>query len=342
MDLLKRTRHSRNHKRVKSQSQRKIVTYSYLLARSLSGSMFNSKLSFSSKLSVQAAGESASVQMTGECHRQGMAKAGSLTLPICIESVRQDNVDVIGTPVTALSFDQQMTTILSWAKSRLSKIVLVANVHMLVEGVKDSTFATILKRADLVTPDGMPLVWMIKKLTGRNQERVAGMDILLSLCKSAEAENVGVYFFGSTPKTLDTIREKLTVDFPNLPIAGMETLPFAKVFTPEQDQQIVQSINQSGAGIVFVALGCPKQERWMFKNREHVRSVMIGVGGAFPVYAGLKKWAPRWVRQSGLEWLYRFLQEPRRLWKRYLVTNSHFIWLALKQVLVTKPTHMRN
>ncbi|MGD1900417.1 MAG: WecB/TagA/CpsF family glycosyltransferase [Phormidesmis sp.] len=226
-----------------------------------------------------------------------------------------------------------MSTILGWAKQRLSKTVLVANAHMLVEGVKDEAFSTVLKRADIVTPDGMPLVWMIRLLTGKAQDRVAGMDILLSLCDRAEAENVGVYFFGAEQATLDIMRQKLTAQFPKLTISGMKTLPFCKTFTAEQDQEVAQAINESGAGIVFVALGCPKQERWMSKNKDQVNAVMIGVGGAFSVYAGLKKWAPMWIRQSGLEWLYRFLQEPKRLWKRYLTTNSRFVWLALKQLV---------
>jgi len=243
-------------------------------------------------------------------------------------------VEILGTSVSTLSFDEQIQQMVTWATNRLSKTVLVANVHMLVEAHKDKAFAQVLAAADLVTPDGMPLVWMSQWLTKKRQDRVAGMDILLALSQKAEAQGIGVYFFGAEPATLQLMRRKLAEAFPQLNIAGMKTLPFCDTFTPAQNDMIVQSINESGAGIVFVALGCPKQEKWMCQNRDRVNAVMIGVGGAFSVYAGLKKWAPVWVRSMGLEWLYRLCQEPKRLWKRYLITNSIFLALAMKAYLI--------
>jgi len=241
-------------------------------------------------------------------------------------------VSVTGAPVSTLTFDDQMQLIMRWAKAHVSKVVCVANVHMIMEAHWHSDFNTVLESADLVTPDGMPLVWMIKMLGAYNPSRVAGMDILLSLCKSAPEQNVSVFFLGSQEEILDRMGEKLRDEFPNLKVAGMQPLPFRPV-TPEEDEEIIQCINRSGASIVFVSLGCPKQEFWMTQHKDKVQAVMIGLGGAFPVYAGIHKRAPRLVRDCGLEWLYRLLQEPRRLWGRYSKTIPPFIYLAAKQLL---------
>jgi N-acetylglucosaminyldiphosphoundecaprenol N-acetyl-beta-D-mannosaminyltransferase len=239
---------------------------------------------------------------------------------------------VIGFPVTALSFDDQITLMVDWATQRLSKTVCIANVHMLVEAYQNSSFAEILKRSDLVTPDGMPLVWMLRLMGVSNQDRIAGLDVLQAICQRAPSYNISVFFLGSEQVILDRIKTRLQQDFPTLQIAGMEPLPFRQC-TVEEDSALVQRLNQSGAGIVFVSLGCPKQERWMAQHKGQVHAVMIGLGGAFPVYAGLLRRAPRLVRSVGLEWLYRLMQEPRRLWKRYSTTIPIFLWLASKQLL---------
>jgi N-acetylglucosaminyldiphosphoundecaprenol N-acetyl-beta-D-mannosaminyltransferase len=242
---------------------------------------------------------------------------------------------VIGFPITALRFDAQIDLILKWASNRMSKVVCVANVHMLMEAHSDPTFASVLERADLVTPDGMPLVWLMKLMGAAHQDRVAGMDIFIALCERMAAEDISVFFLGSQKEILERISKRLGKEFPNLKIAGMEPLPF-RPLTLEEDETIVQKINTSGASIVLVSLGCPKQEAWMNQHKGKVQAVMLGLGGVFPVYAGLHKWAPIWVRQSGLEWLYRLAQEPRRLWKRYFATIPPFIYLALKQVLISR------
>jgi N-acetylglucosaminyldiphosphoundecaprenol N-acetyl-beta-D-mannosaminyltransferase len=238
---------------------------------------------------------------------------------------------VIGAPVTALPFNAQTELICEWAKQRLSRFVCVANVHMTVEAHWHPEFASVLHKADLVTPDGMPLVWMLKLLGAKRQNRVAGMDLLLSLCQSASESNIPVFFVGSQRQILDRMRTKLTANFPNLQIAGMEPLPFRPLTEGEQDNML-QTIEDSGAGMVFVSLGCPKQEYWMSKVNGRVNAVMLGIGGVFPVYAGIQKHAPKWVREIGMEWFYRLVQEPRRLWKRYLTTNVTFIRLALVQL----------
>ena len=238
---------------------------------------------------------------------------------------------VIGSSVTALPFDTQMNVIVGWAKKRLSKMVCVANAHMLVEAHWNPEFAEVLENADIVTSDGMPIVWMMKLLGVRSQERVAGMDILMELCRLSVQENLKVYFVGCQQSVLDRMRARLEIDFPKLAVAGMEPLPFRPMTTEEEDD-VLAHIQTSGANLVFVSLGCPKQEKWMAQHRSRVNAVMIGLGGAFPVYGGIKKWAPRWVREAGLEWAYRLMQEPRRLAKRYGETNQAFLWLSLKQL----------
>lgn len=247
---------------------------------------------------------------------------------------------VIGFPVTAIPFNGQIDLILKWASQRMSKVVCVANVHMLMEAHSNRNFATVLEEADLVTPDGMPLVWLMNLLGVANQDRVAGMDILMALCERAHAANVSVFFLGSQPAILDRIRVRLKREFPDLTIAGMEPLPF-RPSTVEEDEAIIRKINESGAGLVFVSLGCPKQEIWMHQHKGRIHAVMLGLGGVFPVYAGLQKWAPYWVRRMGFEWIYRLIQEPRRLWGRYYRTIPPFLYLALKQLLLERGNTQR-
>jgi N-acetylglucosaminyldiphosphoundecaprenol N-acetyl-beta-D-mannosaminyltransferase len=247
-------------------------------------------------------------------------------------------VSVVGSPVTALPSQQQIQLILDWAKSCSSKIVCVANVHMLMEARWQPDLDSVLKGADLVTPDGMPLVWMLRLMGAVTQDRLPGLDILTSVCELAQLQGVSVYFLGSEADVLGGMRKRLAQEFPDLSVAGMEPLPF-RPLTASEDEELIQRVNDSGAGVVFVALGCPKQEYWMAEHRGKIQAVMVGLGGAFPVYAGIHKRAPRWVRDCGLEWLYRLIQEPRRLWSRYAITIPPFIYLALKQLLVDKRLH---
>ncbi|MCF2146314.1 WecB/TagA/CpsF family glycosyltransferase [Desmonostoc muscorum LEGE 12446] len=242
---------------------------------------------------------------------------------------------IVNSPVNVLKFDEQIGIILQWAKNFESMVVCVANVHMLIEAYRQPSFARILENADLVTPDGMPLVWMLQLLGAKNQNRVAGLDILLELCRLAPQQNISIYFVGSETRVLEQMRQKLKVQFPDLKIAGMEPLPF-RPLTPGENDALIKNINQSRAGLVFVALGCPKQEYWMAQNKGKIKAVMIGLGGAFPMYAGIHKRAPLWLQKLGLEWAYRLIQEPKRLWKRYCTTNGIFIYLALKQLLIQR------
>jgi N-acetylglucosaminyldiphosphoundecaprenol N-acetyl-beta-D-mannosaminyltransferase len=242
---------------------------------------------------------------------------------------------VINFPVAANSFNEQIEIIVRWGHQRLSRVVCVGNVHMLMEAYWDPAFANVLESADMITPDGMPLVWTMNLLRRRPHDRVCGMHILRNVCERASTTGLGVYFLGCEASVLDRMRQRLKQEYPNLKIAGMEPLPF-RPLTAEEDRQVVRNINESQAGIVFVALGCPKQEIWMHQHKDKIQAVMAGIGGVFPVYAGLKKHAPNWVQQSGLEWFFRLVQEPGRLWHRYSSTIPPFIYLSARQVITTK------
>ncbi|NJN02532.1 MAG: WecB/TagA/CpsF family glycosyltransferase [Leptolyngbyaceae cyanobacterium RM1_1_2] len=240
-------------------------------------------------------------------------------------------IDVISSPVTALPFNQQVNQIVAWAKERTSKFVCVANVHMLMEAYWREDLGIVLRQADIVTPDGMPLVWMMRLLGATTQDRVAGLDILSGTAKACSESDVSLFFVGSEEPVLNHMRHRLMQEFPHLQIAGMQPLPF-RPLTPLEDKALIEQINGSSAGIVFVSLGCPKQEYWMAQHQGKVSAVMIGLGGAFPVYAGFHKRAPRFIRELGLEWFYRLVQEPKRLWRRYGSTIPPFVWLAMKQL----------
>jgi len=241
--------------------------------------------------------------------------------------------NVIGLPVTALPFEGYIGCIMDWARLRLSKTVCVANVHMLIEATENPYLASVLKNADLVTPDGMPLVWMLRLLRRSHQDRAAGMDLLEHTCTAASEAGVPVFFVGSNQIILDRMRIRLVHEYPNLIIGGMEPLPFGSLpLSEEAERPVIEKIKTTQSGIVFVSLGCPKQEQWMEQHRVQIPAVMVGIGGVFPIYAGFHKHAPRFVQQAGLEWLYRLIQEPGRLWRRYARTIPPFLRLALQQL----------
>lgn len=216
-----------------------------------------------------------------------------------------------------------------------SSYICVANVHMLIEAHKNPSFAQILKNADMVTPDGAPVALGLKLLYGVHQDRVAGMDIMPSLISESSKSGIGIYFYGSTVPVLNAIKVKINQLYPEAKIAGMHSPPFRKLTVAEEDV-IVEKINKSGAGFVFVALGCPKQEIWMASMKGRINAVMIGLGGAFPVFAGTQSRAPKWMQEYSLEWLYRLIQEPGRLWKRYFYTNSLFLILFMLELMKVK------
>jgi N-acetylglucosaminyldiphosphoundecaprenol N-acetyl-beta-D-mannosaminyltransferase len=189
-----------------------------------------------------------------------------------------------------------------------------------------------MNAADLVTPDGVPLVWGLRLLGIRSASRVYGPDLTPLVLQEAASKAVPVGFYGASPEVLNRLLETVRARFPGLPIAYSYSPPF-RALTPEEDERIVQEINDSGARIIFVGLNTPKQDLWMAQHRDRVRAVMLGVGAAFDFVAGTKPQAPRWMMAAGLEWCFRLCTEPRRLWKRYLRHNPRFLTLFTLQLL---------
>lgn len=233
--------------------------------------------------------------------------------------------------IASLSYKDTANKIVELAKNRISSYICFANVHMTIEAYDNTEFAKVVNGANLVCADGMPLVKSVNKKYKKKIERVAGMDMMPTLINMAEKENISVFFFGTSDNTLNKINTRIQTENPNLKVAGLFSPPYKKLTNTEK-QEHVDLINNSGAQIVFVALGCPKQEKWMAENTVKINAVLLGVGGAFPVYAGEQDRAPEWIRNISMEWFYRFVQNPRRLFKRYFYTNTKYIYLFTRSL----------
>jgi N-acetylglucosaminyldiphosphoundecaprenol N-acetyl-beta-D-mannosaminyltransferase len=239
---------------------------------------------------------------------------------------------IIGTNLDQATYSSSIELILSWASSHESRYACIANVHTIMEAYDVIDFKNLVNNADLVTPDGMPLVWMMRAKGVKHQERVYGPTLMLKVIESATREDIPVGFYGGAPRVLESLVKGMQVRYEGLNVAFSCSPPF-RAMGPEEDAVIVEKINRSGTRILFVGLGCPKQEYWMSEHRGRVKAVMIGVGAAFDFHSGVKPQAPVWMQKMGLEWLFRLAVEPRRLWKRYLYHNPRFIFLAIGELL---------
>lgn len=237
---------------------------------------------------------------------------------------------VLGVRIDAMAWHDAVERMLCWARTRESRTVSICNAHVVVTASRDPGFGQVINGCDMATPDGAPVAWMLRRAGFRNQRRISGPDVMWALCERCAAEGLTVYGYGSTPETLALLEQRLRGAFPSLKLV-LESPPF-RALTAQEDAASVERMNGSGAGIVFVGLGCPKQERWMAEHRGRVQAVMIGVGAAFDFHAGTVARAPLWMQHSGLEWLHRLASEPRRLWRRYLVTNTLFVVGAVRQL----------
>jgi N-acetylglucosaminyldiphosphoundecaprenol N-acetyl-beta-D-mannosaminyltransferase len=226
--------------------------------------------------------------------------------------------------VDPTSYAEAAGRVLDWARRGESRYVCVATVNNVIESLDRADFRAIMNGADLVTPDGMPLVWGLRLLGARRATRVYGPDLTPALLEAAARERIPVGFYGATPGVLSKLQHAVRRRWPAVEIAYAWAPPF-RPLTGEEDERVTGDINESGARILFVGVSTPKQERWMAAHRGRVRAVMLGVGAAFDFLAGSKPQAPRWMMAAGLEWLYRLLSEPRRLWRRYLTQNPRFL-----------------
>ena len=250
---------------------------------------------------------------------------------VAAEKVKQNRSRVVSLFTNVVNHESAIQKIADLVNVGGGSYVCFATVHMVMEAFDNAEYGAKVNAANIVLPDGMPLVWMQKLQGLRNATRVRGNDLMRMLCEYAEANNLSVGFYGGKHEIIDRIKERALKEFPDLKIVYAVSPPFRDL-TEQENAQITAEINRAEPDILFVGLGCPKQENWMWAHRKKVKSVMLGVGAAFDFYAGNVKEAPEWMGNLGLEWLFRFKQEPRRLWRRYLILNPRFVLLALMQL----------
>jgi N-acetylglucosaminyldiphosphoundecaprenol N-acetyl-beta-D-mannosaminyltransferase len=248
-------------------------------------------------------------------------------------SPTRERVNVLGVGVDPVSQARALATIEQWIATGDRQYVCVSGIHGVMESQRDESIRAIHNAAGMVVPDGMPLVWLSRLHGFREVERVYGPDLLLACCSRSLASGFRHFFYGGGPGVPERLIERLNARFPGLCVAGGFSPPF-RALTSEEDLALVRRINEAQPDIVWVGLSTPKQERWMWEHRGRLEApVFIGVGAAFDFHAGLKRQAPRWMQRNGLEWVFRLLTEPRRLWRRYLRNNPVFVWNVLLQGL---------
>jgi N-acetylglucosaminyldiphosphoundecaprenol N-acetyl-beta-D-mannosaminyltransferase len=253
-----------------------------------------------------------------------------------MDSGRFGRADILGVSVSAINMIQTIQAIDRWICQREQHYVCITGVHGIMESQRDAKLKQIHNGAGLVTPDGMPLVWL-SRLQGLSWvERVYGPDLMLAVCQHSSVTKYRHYFYGGDQGVAETLVRRLRQQFPGLQVAGSWSPPF-RALTRDEDEEAVRLINLTEPDVVWVGLSTPKQEYWMHEHLGRLTApVMVGVGAAFDFNAGVKKQAPRWMQRSGLEWSFRLMSEPRRLWRRYLVNNTAFLWLLLLDALGKK------
>ncbi|MBI3577087.1 WecB/TagA/CpsF family glycosyltransferase [Candidatus Gottesmanbacteria bacterium] len=240
---------------------------------------------------------------------------------------------ILNIQVSAIVYRDVLHQAERWIRERKRKYICVAATHLLMECQKDKALLAGVNKARLVTPDGMPLVWLLKLYGHKKVERVYGPTLMLKLCRLAEKNGYKIFLLGGSLGESGQLRQKLKNKFSSLQIAGNRDTP-VRAIPEKENNAIVKKINSSGAQIVFVGMGCPIQELWMIRNRRRLEApVLIGVGAAFDFITAKTPQAPPWMQNTGLEWLYRLLHEPKRLAYRYVVLNTRFTVFVLKQLV---------
>jgi N-acetylglucosaminyldiphosphoundecaprenol N-acetyl-beta-D-mannosaminyltransferase len=245
-------------------------------------------------------------------------------------------VNILGVGVSAINMTQALDTIDGWISQRDRHYVCITGVHGVMESQRDERLRQIHNQAGLVTPDGMPLAWLSRWKRFPWVERVCGSDLMLAVCRQSLVKGYRHYFYGGAKGVPEKLADRLIRCFPGLQVAGLYSPPY-RTLTKDEDERVIRTINDAKPDIVWVGLSTPKQEYWMSEHLGRIgAAVMVGVGAAFDFHAGLKKRAPRWMQRCGLEWCFRLITEPRRLWRRYLINNPWFLWLILCQALGKK------
>lgn len=241
--------------------------------------------------------------------------------------------NVLGIGVSAIDYEAAVAAIIEKSKHRQPMTVTALAVHGVMTGALDPAHRYRLNQFDLVCPDGQPVRWALNSLHGcKLTDRVYGPELTLRLCEAAADQNVSIFLFGATDEMLDKFAETLTTRYPNLVIAGRRASRFRQL-TPSERDELAKEINDSGAGLCFLGLGCPRQEIFAYEMRHRIQMPQIAVGAAFAFHAGLLSQAPPWMQRYALEWLYRLTREPKRLWRRYLYLNPAYLTLLGLQKL---------
>lgn len=244
-----------------------------------------------------------------------------------------ERTNVLGVGISAINIPMALEVLDAWIRQQHRTYVCITGVHGVMESQADPELRKIHNQAGLVTPDGMPMVWMSRLAGHKHVDRVYGPDLMLAVCEASLQKGYRHFFYGGNEGVPELLRDKLQEKFPGLQVVGTYSPPF-RPLTPEEDAAIVSQINAARPDIVWVGLSTPKQERWMAAHLGKVQApVMIGVGAAFDFHAGLKPQAPRWMQRSGLEWFFRMVSEPKRLARRYLQNNPRFVMAVLMQLL---------
>ena len=234
----------------------------------------------------------------------------------------------MGVNISAINMEAALNYIKENLTELQGKYICISNVHTTVMSYENDKYRRIQNQAVLALPDGKPLSIVCKKRGFQEVDRVTGPDLMKEIFACSKEQGYTHFFYGSTLETLKLLEENLKRDY-QLPIAGIYSPPFRRL-TEEENKKVVEKINQSHADFIWVGLGAPKQEQWMYEHQNQVHGLMIGVGAGFDYFAGNIKRAPMWMQKCSLEWLYRLLQEPKRLFKRYLITNTKFLWLIAR------------
>jgi len=241
-------------------------------------------------------------------------------------------VDILGVGISAIDIQAALLTIDRWIRQRQKQFVCVTGVHGVMECRRDDALREIHRAAGMVTPDGMPLVWMARRLGFPRVRRVYGPDLMREVSRLSPVMGYRHFYFGGGPGLAEALAFKLRQTYPGIDVVGTLSPPFRPV-TDEEDEAIVRAINAAKPDIVWVGLSTPKQERWMSAHRDRIEApVMIGVGAAFDFLAGTKRQAPLWMQRNGLEWAFRLATEPRRLGRRYAAIVPQFLALAIAQL----------
>jgi N-acetylglucosaminyldiphosphoundecaprenol N-acetyl-beta-D-mannosaminyltransferase len=237
--------------------------------------------------------------------------------------------------IDAISWEAIIRRIRTWAARRESRYVCFCNVHSLVTGKRDPDFQRAVQDADTAAPDGMPVAWLMRRRGMERQERIDGPNLMWRYAERAAIDGTPVFLYGATDETLAKLIDNLLYAFPGLNIVGHYSPPF-RALEPHEEDEIIRRIVDSRARVVFIGLGCPRQEVWMSQISWRIPAVLLGVGAAFDYHAGTLRRAPAWMQRFGLEWLFRLCAEPRRLWRRYFVTNCLFFYYLWRDRLARR------